>query len=326
MSSDEVIQRMPQASTAAGTFYSINPDPKAQKEHDRQDYDDEEARKKNPQPRPRRGFKDKASRILLGKDEDEELYEQKHHKRLNWFKNEVRRHVAEFIGTFFLIFFVCGIQVNQGLYPNGGVANIDKGLTSGFVLIGLIFTFGKVSGAHFNPCVTLGFLLRGAFNFWRFLTYIIVQFAGAVSGAAVLYGLFGVVDELGTTTPGDGLKNTHVFGVEILLTFILINVILTTAENANIVGATAGLAVGSTFGAIELLGWNFSGASVNPWRTIAPTMIADYAWRTYWIYIIGPLIGTILAVLVQRLMVTGISREDTKDAGKGSGKNDNRDD
>ena len=285
----------------------------------------EAAKKKNPKPRPRSGWRDWASRILVGKEEAEELYEQRYHKKRSWFKKEVRRHVAEFIGTFFLVLFICGIQINQGLYPNGGVSNIDKGLTSAFVLTGLIFCFGRISGAHFNPCVTLAFFLRGAFKLCRCITYIIFQFAGAVSAAAVLYDIFGVVDYLGTTTPGDGLTNPDAFGVEILLTFLLISVILTTAENANILGATSGLAVGSTFGAIELLGWNFSGASVNPWRTIGPTIIADYAWDTYWIYISGPLVGTILAVLVQRLMVTGVPRHETLSNGQGAGKIDNFD-
>jgi len=285
----------------------------------------EAAKKKNPKPRPRSGWTDWASRILVGKEEQEELYEQKYHKKLSWFKKEVRRHVAEFIGTFFLVLFVCGIQINQGLYPNGGVSNIDKGLVSAFVLTGLIFCFGRISGAHFNPCVTLAFFLRGAFKFVRFLTYIAFQFAGAVAAAAVLHDIFGMVDYLGTTTPGDGLGNQDAFGVEILLTFFLITVILSTAENANILGATSGLAVGSTFGAIELLGWNFSGASVNPWRTIGPTMISDFAWDTYWIYITGPLVGTILAVLVQRLMVTGVPRHETLSNGQGAGKIDNWD-
>jgi len=329
MSNLEVVQRIvPNANNL--NFHTSNPydinvnvvDPKTLKGYDRQDQE-EEKRKKNPQAGQKRGCQSRARRILVGKDEEEERYEKKHHQRLNWFKNEVRRHVAEFIGSFLLIFFVCGIRINHEFYPDGEVANVDKGLASGFVRIGLIFSFGKVSGAHFNPCVTLAFLLRGAFNFYRFITYIIFQFAGAVAAAAVLYDLFGIYGHLGTTTPGDGLENENAFGVEIILTFLYITVILVTAENASSVGSTAGLAVGTTYAAIEILGSNFSGASVNPWRTIAPTMIANYAWSTYWIYLAGPVVGTILAVLVQRLMVTGIPIEVVQNAGQGSGKNDN---
>lgn len=223
-------------------------------------------------------------RIFIGKNEEEEENEHKHHKKLNFFKKEMRRHVAEFVGSFFIVFFIAGIQINQNLIPSGGVWNIDKGLVAGFLLVGLIFCFGKVSGAHFNPCVTLGFTLRGAFDFPRFITYVIIQFAGAVSGAAVLYGLFGNVNGLGTTTPGVGIQAKEAFGVEILCTFLLITVILTTSENAQILGPASGLAVGAMFGAIELWAWNFSGASVNPWRTIGPTIISGKGWDTYWVY------------------------------------------
>jgi len=334
MSHTDVAQVTPQITTpgGVGSLYTFNSDPKALNGHselhsdpkalhrhsDRQDQD-LEAKKKDPKPRQRKHWKDKARRIIVGKEEDEELYEQKHSKKYNWLKKELRRHLAEFVGTFFLILFVCGIQVNQGLYPDGGVANIDKGLVSGFILVGLIFSFGRVSGAHFNPCVTLAFLLRGAFNFWRFLTYITAQFAGAVSGAAVLYGLFGIVDHLGATVPGAGLENSHAFGVEILITFILITVILSTAEDATIEDAIAGLAVGLTFGAIEIWAWNFTGASVNPWRSIAPIMISDFGWKTYWIYIIGPLVGTILAVLMERFMKTGVPSVENQGVDKVSG-------
>ncbi len=295
------------------TLTTLHSDPEALNGHnDRQD--------QSQQPRQRKGCADKARRILIGKEASEEVYEEKHHKKLNWSRNEARCYVAEFIGTFFLILFICGIQVNQGLYPNGGVANIDKGVVSGFVLVGLIFSFGRISGAHFNPCVTLAFTLRGAFNFWRFLTYAAAQFAGAVAASAVLYGLFGMFDNLGATTPGFGLGNADAFGVEILITFLLITVILSTSEDSNIEDSTAGLAVGLTFGAIEVWAWNFSGASVNPWRSIGPIIISDHGWSTYWIYIVEPLDGTIIAVLLQRFMVTGLPRCDAPGADIVSGK------
>ena len=332
MSSVEVIQKViPDVNNA--DLHELNPsdiyvnvnDTKTVNTHDRQDYD-EEALKISSQPKKKKRYRHYARRIFVGKEEKEEFYEHQHHKKLNRFKNEARRHVAEYFGTFFLIYFVCGIQVNQGLFPEGGVANIDKGLVSGFILIGLIFAFGRVSGAHFNPVVTLAFLLRGSFKFWRFITYISFQFGGAVTGAAVLYGLFGNIDHLGTTTPGTGISNTEAFGVEIILTFLLVTVVLSTAENAKILGVNAGIAVGAAFGATQIWGWNITGASVNPWRTIGPTMISNFGWRTYWIYIIGPIIGSTVAVILQRFTVSGVPRAHTKSASKGSGKNDNRKD
>jgi aquaporin Z len=263
-------------------------------------------------------------RILFGKDDQEEKTEEKNQKRLNWFKKELRRHMAEFVGTFFIVFFVAGIQVNQDFNSRGGansgVSNIDKGIVSGFLLIGLIYSFGKISGAHFNPCVTLAFTLRGAFNFFRCITYVIVQFAGACTGAGVLYGLFGNVNGLGNTLPESDLPAGNAFGIEILISFLLLSVILSTAENAQILGPTSGLAVGLTFGSLELWAWNWTGASANPWRTIGPTLISNKGWGTYWIYIIGPIIGTLLAVLLQRLLVSGVKQADRKKSSKGSGK------
>jgi len=228
--------------------------------------------------------------------------------------------MAEYVGSFFIVFFIAGIQLNQDIYPNGGVANVDKGYVAGTLLTGLIFCFGQISGAHFNPCVTLAFLLRGSFYFPRFLSYIAVQFGGAVSGAAVLYGLFGNVGGLGTTQPGAGVSHADAFGIEALITFLLITVVLSTAVSAHVMGATSGLAVGALFGSLQMWAWNFTGASANPWRTIGPTMISGVGWHTYWIYIVGPLAGTICAVLLQRLMVTGFNRSEVKEAGHGGGK------
>ena len=300
---------------------------KQKQNKDRQDQEKEEKEDKE------KGKKKQESRsaflirrIFIGKNKQEEDEEEKKKPRLNKLKKELRRHMAEFIGSFFLVFFIAGIQMSSSFSDRSPVNNVDKGLVAGFILTGLIYSFGKVSGAHFNPCVTAAFALRGAFGFIRTITYIITQFAGVVVAAAILHGLFGGVDGVGTTVPAPNLPNRNAFGVEILITFILITVILTTAENAQILGPTSALAVGSTFGALELFAWNFTGASANPWRTIGPTLISNYGWSTYWVYIIGPIVGTLLAVLLQRLLVTGIDHDDRKDAGKGEGKNADKDD
>ena len=128
-------------------------------------------------------------RIFIGKNKEEEEQEEKNHPLVNKIKKEIRRHMAEFVGSFFIVFFIAGIQVSSEFSNRSPVSNVDKGLVASFILTGLIYCFGKVSGAHFNPCVTLAFVLRGAFGFVRFISYVIVQFAGAVAGAAVLYGL-----------------------------------------------------------------------------------------------------------------------------------------
>jgi len=277
----------------------------------------------NGNERPRSGYRYWLRRAFVGKDESDEEREKENHPWLFIFKQELGRHLGEFIGTFFLVYFVAGIQLNQSRNLNDQINNINKGMTASMNLTGLIFCFGHVSGAHFNPCVTLGFLLRGAFQLWETVTYIIVQFAGAVTAAAVLEALFTNAYGLGTTTPRTSITDREAFGIEILITFILITVILTTAQNVQIIGATSGIAVGSTFGACELFAWNFTGASANPWRSIGPAIISGQGWNSYWVYIVGPLVGTLCAVVGQRILINGITRFETS-AGKGHNKHSRR--
>jgi aquaporin Z len=130
-------------------------------------------------------------------------------------------------------------------------------------------------------------MLRGVFNPLRAITYIITQFAGAVLAASILYAIFGNIAGLGTTTPSG--RDVDSFGVEILISFILITVILSTAEKAQILGPVAAIAVGGTFTALLTFAWNISGASANPWRTFGPTLISNVGWKTIWVYIVGML-------------------------------------
>jgi len=268
----------------------------------------------------RSGKKFWARRFVFGKDQIADENEREKRPLVHFVKQELGRHLAEFIGAFFLVFFVTGIQLNQNRNTNDQIANIDKGVVSGFILTGLIFCFGHVSGAHLNPCVTFGFFIRGAFGIVETLTYIIVQLAGSISASAVLYGIFSNEWGLGANTPRRSIGSGNAFGIEIIITFILITVILTTAQNVQVIGATSGIAVGFTFGSIELFAWNFTGGSCNPWRSLAPTIISGEGWPTIWIYIVGPVVGTILAIVGQRIMINGISRFETA-AGGGHNRN-----
>ena len=146
--------------------------------------------------------------------------------------------------------------------------------------------------------------------------YIVVQFGGAVAAAGVLRALFGNLGGLGTTIPTS--EATQALGLEILMTFILMTTVLCTSEKSRVLGPQSALAVGATFGALLILGWNVSGASVNPWRTLGPAIVSNSGWPTIWVYLIGPLIGGILAVIMQRF-ITPIRDLAAEDAAQGDG-------
>ena len=131
--------------------------------------------------------------------------------------------------------------------------------------------------------VTLAFFLRGNFDIRFIPLYWFAQFCGAITASAILLGIFGNIGNLGTTVPSQG--NGIALAVEILITFILLTAILFTSERAEILGPQSALAVGSVFTALLLFGWNISGASANPFRTLGPTIIGGHGWSTVWIYI-----------------------------------------
>ena len=131
--------------------------------------------------------------------------------------------------------------------------------------------------------VTAAFFLRGVFDIRRVPIYWSAQFAGAVTAAAILRGIFGNIGGLGTTIPSK--SNSAAFGTETIITFILLTVILGTTEKAEILGPQFSLAVGAIFTGILLFARNVSGGSCNPFRTLGPTIVSGDGWSTIWIYI-----------------------------------------
>jgi len=256
-------------------------------------------------------------RILIGKYAHERVYPPKH-PMIRRIKIEIRRCLSEFFGALFLIYFICGIQVVSVVSTNPNeIGSLTKGVTSGFCLAALIYTFGQISGSHLNPVVTTAFFLRGLFKWWRAIYYIIAQFAGSIAAAGILRALFGNVSSLGATSPGAGISRGTALGMEIMLTCLLVTVVLTTAERG--LGTMSPLAVGLVFVAIETLGWNISGASVNPWRSFAPTIVSGQQWHTIWIYFAGPIAGMACAVVGQRIFVSFRNVKVTSRNSKGYG-------
>lgn len=204
--------------------------------------------------------------------------------------------LAEFIGTFALVFIGAGAGiVNAGLV---GVA-----LAHGLTLATFAYTFGYISGTHINPAVTFGLALAGAVKWGQAVFYWIAQFAGAILAALLLQAIVQSVggNISGGATVGALTDSQPILAmvVEALLTFFLVNAVLHNAV-AGKSGVFAGLVIGLTLTVAILVGGPLTGGSLNPARTFGPAIFAAPSLanvNTYVIYLFGPLIGSVLAVI-----------------------------
>jgi aquaporin Z len=163
------------------------------------------------------------------------------------------------------------------------------------MVLAIILVMGKVSGAHLNPAVSVGFALRGDFPWWRVPGYIIVQLGGAALAAWFLQAVVHVSSSFGSNYPASGFSNGDAFWMELILTFGLLSVILGTASGAQNLGVIGAIGVGSYIALAGLWGSPISGASMNPARTFGPDVVAAN-FHAYWVYVAGPLAGAVLAV------------------------------
>ena len=173
------------------------------------------------------------------------------------------------------------------------------GLVSGLIITAMIYAVGHVSGAHFNPAVTLGFAVGRHFPVKEVPIYWGSQLLGAVIGAFSLRALFGEVGIMGGTVPrGSTLES---FGFEIPLTFILMFVIMAVATDSRAKGSHAALAIGATVALNSIFGGPISGGSMNPARSFGPALAA-WNWADHWIYWVAPPIGAALGALAYNLL------------------------
>ncbi len=205
---------------------------------------------------------------------------------------EWRRLFSEMLGTFFLLLAAAGGGI---LHAEGQISLAAAVVAPGLTVMGIILYMGGVSGAHLNPAVTMSFALRGDFPVKRMAGYIIVQLVGATLACLFLYAVFGNIEHLGATLPGPGYVNWQALLMEIVLTLGLVSVILGTASAAQNVGPIAALAVGGYIALAGLWAAPVSGVSMNPARSFGPALVSG-DWSSYWVYLIGPLAGAVLAV------------------------------
>jgi MIP family channel proteins len=208
-----------------------------------------------------------------------------------------RALLAELIGTFALVFAGCGaIMVDA---KTSELGHVGVAISFGLVIMVMIYAVGHVSGAHFNPAVTLAFAVTRHFPWPRVWLYWGAQAAGAILAAAFLRASLGDVADVGATTPAGSEAQSFVW--ELLLTFLLMLVIMAVATDTRAVGEAAAIAIGATVGLDAMFGGPVSGASMNPARYLGPALVSGDL-QALWLYLVAPPLGAIAAALTYQLL------------------------
>jgi len=203
----------------------------------------------------------------------------------------MRKLASESIGTFALVFAGTGAIIINGV-SGGVITHPGIAVTFGLVILAMIYTFGDVSGAHFNPAVTIAFAAARRFP-WRDVPgFIIAQLLGAFIASGLLRFLFPADHTLGATLPSGPAMQSFV--LEIVLTFLLMLVILSVSTGGKEKGITAGIAIGAVIGLEAMFAGPICGASMNPARSLSPAIVSGHV-EHLWLYLAGPILGALLA-------------------------------
>jgi MIP family channel proteins len=214
----------------------------------------------------------------------------------------LRRGAAEFVGAFALVFVGAGAILAAGPTAEPGVVGIA--LAHGLVIAVMVSAVGHISGGHFNPAITLGFLVTGRLAPLIALVYWIAQFAGAIGAAALLRWIFADDTEgsLGAPVLNPGIQPEAGLLIEAILTFFLVWVVFATmADPRGTFKSIAGLAIGFTITLDVLMGGTLTGAAMNPARALGPELISN-TWDDFWIWYIGPFAGAVIAAVAYELL------------------------
>ena len=226
----------------------------------------------------------------------------------------MKKYIAEFIGTFTLVFMGCGTAMLVGCDATFGSGYILTAFAFGLAIIAMAYGVGNISGGHVNPAVSLGVLISGGMSAKDFCGYVVAQILGAIAGSALLDAIFalGEITDMtgGYGTNGLGGVNDSIGAgllVEIVLTFLFVLLILgVTSKNQNH-GSFGGLIIGLTLVGIHIIGIGLTGTSVNPARSLGPAIIAAIEGNNdpisvVWVFIVAPLLGGALAAFCYKFL------------------------
>lgn len=220
----------------------------------------------------------------------------------------MKKNVAEFLGTFWLVLGGCGSAMLAAGFPDVGIGLVGVSLAFGLTVLTIAYALGHISGAHLNPAVTIGLWMGGRISAKEILPYVVSQILGGIAAAGVLYiivtgngsdiGTF-AANGYGEHSPG-GYSMTAAIVTELVMTFMFLIVILGATDSRAPKGF-AGLAIGLALTLIHLISIPVTNTSVNPARSISQALfVGDWALSQLWLFIVIPIIGAALAGVVYK--------------------------
>ena len=215
----------------------------------------------------------------------------------------LKKYIAEFIGTFVLVFFACGTAAVVGCSSQLGTGYLLTALSFGLVIVAMAYSIGNISGCHINPAVSIAMYINKKLSLNDFIGYVVAQFLGSIAGAALLIPFVGKESGLGANALYDGSVWLSLL-IEIILTFVFVIAILgvtSKVENSSV----AGIVIGLSLTLVHILGISFTGTSVNPARSFGPALfVGGDALSSVWVFIVAPLIGGALAAVVYKFLTS----------------------
>ena len=225
-----------------------------------------------------------------------------------------RRLVAEFFGTFWLVFGGCGSAIFAAAFPELGIGFSGVALAFGLTVLTMAYAAGGISGGHFNPAVSVGLLVAGRFDGKDLIPYVIAQLVGAVLAGAALYLIVsGKADftsvggfasnGYGEASPG-GYSMTSALITEVLLTFFFLLIIL-GSTSGRVPAGFAPIAIGLALTLIHLISIPVTNTSVNPARSTGVALFAEGpALAQLWLFWVAPIVGAVIAGVVYKALLT----------------------
>jgi len=224
----------------------------------------------------------------------------------------MKKLVAEFIGTAWLVLGGCGSAVLAAAYPDLGIGFVGVALAFGLTVLTMVYAIGHISGCHLNPAVSIGLWIGGRFDKKELIPYIVAQVLGGIAGAGILYMIasgkagFDVTGGFASNGYGalspDGYSMTAALVTEVAMTFMFLIVIL-GATHSKAPAGLAGIAIGLCLTLIHLISIPVTNTSVNPARSTSQALFAGGEWMgQLWLFWVAPIVGAILAGLVYKYL------------------------